>query len=267
MPDLLAEIAEAADALTDPRHHAEPRWGWTATGNRKALKPHETTVPGLIQQLRALAEPGADGGQGGRGGPESVPVAIDAVSLLGSITTGSAMRVAAAVKGGYRIEARTGPEDCIRGLVGVAPRLPFSRTRVDPYLCPGCVGRTDREFWQPCHHCQPTTQGELASELRSWRWQAEIIAGWRTPPRELPAPCPACDAKGTLLAYADPDNPQAKCVGCGQQWSQEPRASEGAIGVLAEHVISYGRRTEADRRLMRTRAVADRHRRAGRTAA
>lgn len=270
MPDLLADIAETADVLTDPRMNREPRWGWDHNRNREALEAHITTVPGLIQQLRDLAEPGVDGDQGTRGGPTSVPVAIDAVSLLGSIEHGAHQRLAGAIRVGCRVEPRAGAEACIRALVGIAHNLPYSRTRVDPYQCSGCLHRglgQRTEHWSPCHLCQPTTQTELVAELRSWRWQAEIIAGWRTPPRELPAPCPACDARGTLLAYADPDNPQARCVGCGQMWSQTPRADQGAIGILAEHVIAYERRTREERQAARSRAVAERQRREGRTAA
>ncbi len=268
--DALANIADAAEALCDPREHTEPRWGWDHNHNRKPLEPHRTTVPGLVEQLRVVAEPGNDGGVGGGAGPRSVPVAIDAVSLLAAIAHGAQKRLTDAVRGGYRAEHRTGVEACIRAMVGVAPQLPHNRTRVDPYACPGCAargGRNDREHWLPCHHCQPTTQTELSSELRSWQWQAEIIVGWRTPPRELTAPCPACEAKGTLLAYAHPDNPSARCVGCGAQWSQEPGRGEGHIGVLSEHVVEYGRQIRAQQAQARTRAVQARRRREGKPAA
>lgn len=266
MPDTLNDINDAADALCDPRHHAEPRWEWDAARHKKPLDPHTTVVPGLIQQLRDLAEPGNDGEPGGRGGPESVPVAIDAVSLLASITHGSALRVAAAIRDGQRIEARTGPESCIRALVGVAARMPHHRDRVDPYGCATCRardGRKDAEHWSPCHVCQPTTQTELLSELRSWQWQAEIITGWRTPPRELPAPCMRCNARGTLLAYADEANPKARCVGCGAQWAQVPVGEEGPIGLLAEHVIGYQRRSGETGAALRAAAVQARRRRDG----
>jgi Zn ribbon nucleic-acid-binding protein len=265
--DLLVEIAEAAEMLCDPRSHREPRWTWDEHRNRKPLDPHITTVPGLIQQLRHVAEPGNDGADGGRGGRESVPVAIDAVSLLSSIGHGSAQRIIDAIRGGHRIDQRPDPEGRIRALVGIAATLPANRTRVDPYTCPTCFAGADREHWVPCHRCQPTTQAELARELRSWQWQAEIITGWRTPPRELAAPCPNCEAKGTLLAYAHPDNPSARCVGCGAQWSQEPGPGQGHIGVLSQHVIDYTDRARRQNTEARTRAVAERQRREGKPAA
>jgi Zn ribbon nucleic-acid-binding protein len=233
MSDTLTDIADAAELLCDPRQHAEPRWEWDANRNRKILPPHRTTVPGLIQQLRDQAEPGVDGEAGGAGGAKSVPVAIDAVSLLASITLGAAMRAKA---WGVNLDERTTPEEHIRGLVGLAGR------------------RTSDE------------QLELRRELRSWAWQAEIITGWRTPPRELVAPCPQCAARGTLLAYAAEDNPRARCVGCGAAWAEIPQRDEGSIRILAEHVITYQRKAGTTMAAARAAAVADRRRREGRAA-
>lgn len=233
MSDTLHDIADAASALTDPRQHAEPRWEWDTNRNRRLLPPHRTTVPGLIQQLRDQTEPGVDGEQGGAGGAKSVPVAIDAVSLLASIGLGAAMR---AKQWGVNLDERTTPEQHIRGLVGVAK------------------GRNSDE------------QIELRRELRSWQWQAEIITGWRTPPRELVAPCPQCSARGTLLAYAAEDNPRARCVGCGAAWAEIPRDDEGSIRLLAEYVITYQRRAGIKMAAARSAAVADRRRLEGKAA-
>lgn len=233
MSDTLQDIADAAQALTDPRSNAEPRFEWDANRNRKPLKPHVTTVPGLIQQLREQAEPGVDGDAGGAGGPKSVPVAIDAVSLLASIGLGAAMR---AKQWGVNLDERLTAEDHIRGLVGLASR------------------RTSDE------------QIELRRELRSWQWQAEIITGWRTPPRELVAPCPQCGARGTLLAYAAEDNPRARCVGCGANWAEIPQHDEGSIRILAEHVIAYQRQAGTTMAAARAAAVAERRRREGKAA-
>lgn len=233
MSDTLTDIAEAAQALTDPRSHAEPRWEWDANRNRKPIKPHITTVPGLIQQLRDQAEPGVDGEAGGAGGAKSVPVAIDAVSLLASISFGAAMR---AKQWGVNLDERTTPEEHIRGLVGLASRR-----------------NSDEQI-------------ELRRELRSWAWQAEIITGWRTPPRELVAPCPQCGSRGTLLAYAAEDNPRARCVGCGAAWAEIPQRDEGSIRILAEHVVAYQKQAGTTMAAARTAAVAERRRREGRAA-
>lgn len=230
MADTLTDINDAADALCQPRQHTEPRYEWDPNRHRKPIEPHRTVVAGLIQQLRDLAEPGVDGEPGGRGGPESVPVAIDAVSLLAAITFGVKRRTTMWAVDTTR---RTTVEDHLRGLVGVVTRRPHDDQRV------------------------------LRSELRSWQWQAEIITGWRTPPRELLAPCPKCDARGTLLAYADEANPQARCVGCGAKWAQEPGRDEGHIGILAEHVVAYRRRSGESMAAARRAAVETRRRRDG----
>lgn len=198
MTQVLQEIADAAEQLCDARRHAEPRWMWDASRNRKPLSPHITTVPGLIQQLRDAAEPGSGGEGGGTSDAGALPLTLSAVSLLGSIGLGAAMR---AKRWGVNLDERTTPEDHIRGLVGLASRRPSYE------------------------------QAELARELRSWTWQAEIVCGWRSPPRELVAPCPVCEARGTLLAYAHEDNPRAKCVECGSGWAELPREGEGSIRV------------------------------------
>lgn len=234
MSDTLNEIAEAADALTDARNHIEPRYLEDAHGALRPTEGHKTKVPGLIEQLRQAAEPGADGQTGGKGGPESVPVAIDAVSLLGSITVGAHRR---ALVWGLDLTERRTVESHIRGLVGLAAR------------------RTSDE------------QDELCRELRSWRWQAEIITGWREAPKELLAPCPACDARGTLLAYPDPRNSTARCVGCGMRWCEDPGEDEGHIGMLARHVIGYQDMTHDDRREYRRQAVERRRRAEGKEVA
>jgi hypothetical protein len=257
MPDLLADIAEAAEALADGRHHTEAVY----RDHDDKRTNHTTVVPGLIQQLREAAEPGNDGEEGGRGGRESVPVAIDAVSLLAAVSFGAAKRIHDAIADGLRVEARTDAEGNIRALVGIAARLPYDRTRVDGYLCGGAHGW---EYWVPCHRCQPTTQVELRSELMSWRWQAEIVTGWRTPPVPLLAPCPACDARGTLLAYPDPADTKARCTGCGQEWAKDPAEHEGAIGMLARHVETYQDMSHEDRREFRRLAVERRQRAEGR---
>lgn len=180
---ILDDLREAADALTDPRHHAEPRWEWDTNRNKKPLPPHRTVVPGLIQQLRDAVEPGdsSDGAGGATSG--LLPGDINAVSLLASIDHGSRWRALS-----WAITGRTTTEDYIRGLVGAATR------------------RSHDE------------QHELRDELRSWQRQAEVITGWRTPSRPLAAPCPACQTSGSLLARVDDENPSAVCIACDERW-------------------------------------------------
>lgn len=231
MSDTLTDIFDSAEALTDPRSHAEPRYEWDHNRHRKPLDPHRTVVPGLIQQLRELAEEGASNSDesGVRSVPSSSPPgAFDAVSLLAAITFGAAWRVER-----VGLKARDTAESNIRAVVGEATRL------------------------------DSDSQREIRAELRSWRRQAEVLTGWRTPPRELVAPCPQCNARGSLLAYADEDNPRARCTTCDASWAEIPHADEGSIRVLAAHVIAYQKRSGTTMAAARSAAVAERRRREG----
>ncbi|HLL69000.1 MAG TPA: hypothetical protein VK453_25295 [Micromonosporaceae bacterium] len=222
---LFGDITTAAEALCDARENTEQRHGVDEDG--KHLRPHRTIVPGLIEQLRQATEPGVDGGAGGEGGPESVPVVIDAVSLLASIEHGSRWR---AIAWGVKGERRTA-EDYIRGSVGVANSRPYDEQ---------CL---------------------FAAELQSWQRQAEVITGWQTPSRHLNAPCPVveCGAMGSLLARVDPSKgPSATCIACGSRW-----VDTNEVNVLAEHVLRYHRSADARMRSARTRAVDERRRRDG----
>lgn len=218
---VLNDIADLAEALCDPRQHTEQRHAWDANRHKIALTPHRTVVPGLIQQLRDLAEPGVDGEPGGRGGPESCPANIDAVSLLAAITFGSAWRATQ-----LGITVRDSPERNIRGVVGASATI-------------------DRD-----------QQHQVRAELRSWASQAEVITGWKTPARELPAPCPRCGTRGALLARVDPAT-EAWCTACKARWD------ENDIGLLARHVTDYRDQADSKAREARTRAVEDRRRREG----
>lgn len=264
MSDVLTAIKDESDLLTNTRQHSEPRWERDEHRNKKPAKPHITTVPGLIQQLRDLAAPGAATQAGSNGFNEAAPVAMDAVSLLASIEHGAAKRLHDAAAAGERFDRRLTAEDCLLALVGLVPRWPYNRTRVEPYRCEGCAaaGRTGQEHWSPCHHCTPNVQTELLREFRSWRYQAEIIAEWRTPPRELPAPCPQCGGR-PVLAYADPDNARARCAECDAQWAQEPGDDEGHIDILSRYVQHYTETAAAKRAAARTAAVEQRRREAG----
>jgi transcription elongation factor Elf1 len=113
--------------------------------------------------------------------------------------------------------------------------------------------------WNPCHTCQPTTQRELAAELRAWQHQAEVIAAWQSPAQPLPAPCLACDARGVLLAKADAS--AAWCTACGRRWEGETEMFN-----LGKHVRAYRARAEAASAAARSRAVEERRRREGHSA-
>lgn len=214
MSDTLADILESAEALTDPRQHSEPRYEWDTNRNKKPIDPHRTIVPGLIQQLRDLAEEGSTSSDesGVRSVPDSRPPGeFDAVALVAAITFGAAWRA-----GQLGLQTRDTAEGNIRLIVGA-------------------VGSIDSD-----------TQRDIRHELTSWRRQADVILGWEQPPIELVAPCPVvdadghgtpCGARGSLLAQRDGTG--ARCVKCGAVWD------ERNVGMLFEHVRRYTETSKA----------------------
>lgn len=240
MADLFTDIAEAAEALCDPRHHAEPRYEWTPSRHRKPIEPHKTIVPGLIQQLRDLTEPGASGDDTGiHTVPASRPPGdLNAVSLLAAISFGAARRLTNPVGQ---------PGDYGRGLGQPLRDTPEANIRA----IVGALKGVDENV-----------QREIRSELRSWQAQAEVITGWADAPVELVAPCPIvdtdgrgtpCGARGTLLARADASG--ARCTACGSEWD-----ADTAKFLFAE-VAKYRDRSLAAAADLRAKVRAEKHER------
>lgn len=235
---LLADIAGAADALTEPTRHVEQIPYWDTNRNKK-FRRQETVTPSLLQHLADMAEPGAAPDRPGtRSIPASrPPLVLRAVSLLASISYGAAWRLHDN-EGRPRVQVRATVEANIRAIVGIAPRLDSDE------------------------------QQQVRRELRSWRYQAEIVVGWRSEPIAIAGvPCPAivldpatglereCRAR-TLVATQDPA--RARCVECGAEWD------ENTIGELARHIAGYqaGSRASAEQVRAAVRAVKQAQRQA-----
>lgn len=226
--DLLADLLDVADTLTEPYHLRNPRWEWDHNRNKKRLPDHEVTLPGLLQQLADVAYPGTTGdGGGARPVPGSrPPVQTAALSAYMEITLAVTRWC-----WGMKLNLRDTVESNLRAIVGAAPTLPRSRNRVDPYMCPACA-RGPAEHWSPCHHCQPVTQVELISELRAWQRRAEVITGWRKPDPQVEAPCPHCGERQLRINLT---SETARCGACPAEWS----ADGVPLGVLAQHIAGY----------------------------
>lgn len=232
MSDIPNDIADAVEALCAGRQHNEPRWEWDANRHRKALTPHRTVVPGLIQQLRDLAAEGATNtnDSGVHSVPESSPPgAFDAVALVAAITFGAAWRVGWVREArGVDIAPRETPEGNLSALIGVLSRIDSGAQR------------------------------DIRAEVCSWRRQAEVLTGWSQPPIELVAPCPvvdtdghgkACGARGTLLAQRDGSG--ARCLACGASWD------EATVGLLLAHVQRYTEASKAAAEKVRLKVRAE----------
>lgn len=237
--DPLADIRDAASALADAREHREPRGHtWDSNRNKKTLDPHKTIIPGLIQQLRDLAEPGSGSDSpGARSAPESRPPGnLEAVSLLASIELGVG-RKQVEYRDLFRaypqllrtLERRDNAESNMRGLVGVADALDYNR------------------------------QDDLARELKSWRRQAAILCRWEDGAVELVAPCPAeldsgrlCGARGSLRVSATTE--AAWCKTCAALW--EPDQTGSLFEHVRRHAEATRRQADAAKAQVRARKAA-----------
>jgi hypothetical protein len=197
--DLLADLRDTADMLTDPRHHREPRYG--LVGHHKVVVGHHTTTqPGLLQQLADMAYPGTgtdEADNGGRSVPGSRPPGDIAALSAYLVITMASVRWCHSL----RLDLRDTTESNIRQVVATV------------------IGREDHD-----------TQVVLLSELRSWRNQCESITGWSTRAIQLPQPCPHC---GERQLRVKTEGPAARCLACGVQWDAD------TVGVLARVLESY----------------------------
>lgn len=228
--DLLADLLEVADTLTEPYQIRHPQWEWV-NRNKKKLPDHIVVLPGLLQQLADIAYPGSGMDTGG-GSVRSVPgsrppLQTQALSAYMEITV-TVTRWCWALK----LDLRDTVESNLRAVLGIAPSLPRSRTRVDSYTCGTCAAGRGREHWSPCHHCHVVTQVELISELRTWQRRAEVITGWRKPDPQVEAPCPYCGERQLRINL---DSETARCGGCPAEWSEDTVP----LGVLAQHIAQH----------------------------
>ena len=75
--DILAELRDTADALTDAQHVRNPRHGWDANRHKVQLPDHTTTLPGLIAQVAEIVWPnGAGEKESARPAPSSPPPCV-----------------------------------------------------------------------------------------------------------------------------------------------------------------------------------------------
>jgi hypothetical protein len=196
---LLADIAQLAEELCDPHQHTERVWDVDRHRNRRMRRAYTTTQDGLLTQLSdAMVDAAAvwDDGASGRGVPRSRPPGSwEALATHASITTAAARWCWM-----LGIPQRDTVEASIRGLVGRAPTL-------------------DRQ-----------QLADLAADIRAWHHRAAVMTGWATPAYAPTAPCPTCEASGTLRVNLGRQS--ALCVDCGATWTPD------TIGVLARYIAT-----------------------------
>jgi len=179
-------------------------------------------MPGLLQQMADLMLPGADP-DAGAGKPGSRPPGNWAALADHSMITIEVTRWC----WDLRLDIRPTVEGNVRQLVGA-------------------VSDSD-------------VRARLEKDLRRWHRVAQHVTGWRTPPAEVRAPCPAlterdgqtveCQRRTLRVNYQDAE---AYCSSCGTTWDR------ATVGLLAETVRAYNATSAADVRVARARARAER---------
>lgn len=180
--EVLAAIADAVDALCDPRSHTERAPYWDRSRNRK-WRSHTTTQPGLIAQLaEVFTLTIQDEAGGSRRVPSSKPPgSFDAIALHTEITLGAAKWC-----WNVEVEQRDTVEGNLRALVGRAPVMDLDQA------------------------------AELLDELVGWQRRAEVITGWRSPAFWPRVTCPVCSAWQSIAVNLD--RQAATCRECLARW-------------------------------------------------
>ena len=219
MTDLLADIADTADELTNPRQNVERIQTADPHRNRRTRRIWVVTLPSLLDQLAQAIHPGETYVEAetdtSHGSFESRPAArIDAIDRLLAIEAGAATWCQRT-----RQPLREHPASNIRALVGTAPTIGSDQ------------------------------QTGLLRDLRAWRTWAATVTGWERPADAPRGACPACGKRNTLRVRLARQT--GCCMACGAWWDH------ASIGILADHLRAAAE-TAPDTRALRSAAVATR---------
>jgi hypothetical protein len=236
--DVLTELTDTADALTEPHQSREPRWTWDADrSNRNKIKlpDHVVTLPGLITQVGDIVWPSGRQDQGDfhvrpvpssrpPGDPEASACYLD-VSI--AVTRWHVM---------LGLTLRDTLESSIRQLLGR-------------------ISREDRD-----------TQLALLDEMRQWRRHCEVITGLVSPDPQLQVPCPV-DGCGARTLRINVGKRTARCTSCKARWAEQedPDAGIYSISILAQWIGEW--QASAKAAADSARQVARQRKTAGRPAA
>jgi len=235
--DIMADLAQVCDDLTNPRKHREPRGHyWDAARHRRTLPDHEVTLPGLITQVGQIVYPS---GQQDDGTCTMRPVP------------------------GSRIPGNPKAVTCYLEIHIAVTRwhVLFGLTLRDT------IESSIRQLLGKASSEHSDTQVELLDEMRRWRHQCEIVTRWRDPDPELDAPCPVeqCGARTLRVNLA---KRTARCNTCGARWAEEVDEDRGigSIGVLGRHIQAHRAESTAASRSAWDEERARKARRTGRAA-
>lgn len=206
---LLHQIADTADALTEPHFHAEQVPYWDHNRNKK-FRRHQVFLPGLLAQVHQAVIPtssSADAPAGGVPGSRP-PLAVEALSIHDEISM-AVLRWCTSLD----LQPRVSAESNIRGLVGAAARL------------------------------DEDTAGALLTELRQWRRWCSVYLGWERLYRPAGVPCPIVDCGQVNTLRINLTTSTAVCRACLATWTQD--GEDGSLQVLANYISNWSKRSAA----------------------
>jgi hypothetical protein len=154
-----ADLADMIRELTEPYTHREPYW--VRANGRDHLHSHRGDHPSLLDQLRAVCEPGLLDDVGSRVGKSKPPVALSALDVLLRIEASSADWVTRRL----RLTLRDTVEANLHLLAG------------------------------------HPTEAFLVKQVESWWRMARVESHWDGRPRDLRDPCPYCSQRMLRVAW------------------------------------------------------------------
>lgn len=210
--DIVAELRDLVDQLTNTTHVRNPRHARDANGERVQLPDHTANLPGLVGQIAEIVWPDGGDSESARPVPSSRPPGNpQAMAVHLDMWIGVAkwhMR--------WCLTTRDTLESSMRQL----------------------LGRVMSE--------DSDTQEELLFELRSWRHRCEVVLREAFNDPQVEAPCPV-EGCGQRTLRVNTQKKTARCTTCRARWAEVPDPERGIWSIvgLADHIQAFMRESRA----------------------
>ncbi len=233
--DILADLRDVVDALTNPTQVRNPRHGRDANGDRVKLPDHVVTLPGLIAQVADIVWPtGGGDSESARPVPASrLPGNPQAMAVHLDIWMGVAKWHMM-----WCLTTRDTVESSIRQLLGRA-------------------ASEDSD-----------TQEELLVEMRRWQHRCEVVLKEAFNDPQVQSPCPV-EGCGSRTLRINVKKKTARCTTCRARWAEVPDPERGIWSIvgLADHIQTHEAQSRAAASEARAVEREAKERRYGRSAA
>ncbi len=233
--DIMADLRDTVDALTNPTQVRNPRHTRDADGGKVQLPDHVVTLPGLIAQVADIVWPtGASDSESARPVPSSRPPGNpQAMAVHLDIWIGVAKWHMQ-----WCLTTRDTLESSIRQLLGR-------------------VASEDRD-----------TQEYLLTEMRGWLHRCEVVLREAFDDPQVQSPCPV-EGCGQRTLRINVQRKTARCSTCRSRWAEVPDPARGIWSIvgLADHIQTYEAQSRAAASDARAAERVVKERRYGRSAA